>query len=210
MYSSPARGAMTLHGLTFERYQQFKQPFHAHVEGAQLTVVRRAGAQVLVIGAHYPSLVSTNRLLVDGNQAIERAHARAGAFTASRRLPRVGLQNRTQLRIDPIGGRLFQRVESFADGVQVFTRVDAETGAVLDSWDALAHEQGEGTGVHGDRKDLLGPGRNWRGRRPDATAERRMGDAHHGRPGFDVRRAARQPLLQRHRPDDRQPKGVVG
>ena len=102
-----------LHGLTYERYQQFKQPFNAHVEGAQLTVVRRGGEQVLVIGAHYPSLAPTNRLLIDGNQAIERCAPGRRVSSASRRLRRSGLQNRTELRIDPVGGRLFQRVESF-------------------------------------------------------------------------------------------------
>lgn len=144
-----------LHGITYERYQQFKQPFGAHVEGAQLTVVSRAREQVLVIGAHYPSLVPTNRLLLDADQAIERARA-AGVVPALPEAARAALQNRAELRIDPVRGRLIQRVESFAEGVHVFARVDAETGVVIDAWDALAHESGAGTGVHGDRKSLLG------------------------------------------------------
>jgi hypothetical protein len=74
-----------LHGLTFERYQQYHQPFNAHVQGAQLTIVRRGAGTVLVVGAHYPSLAPGNRLLIDGNQAIGRAlasHAVLGALPA--------------------------------------------------------------------------------------------------------------------------------
>lgn len=110
---------------------------------------------MLVIGAHFPSLTPANLVLVDGIQAIDRAHE-GRALSAIPQAARARIQDRTELRIDPVSGLFFQRVESFTDGVHVFTRVDAETGAVIDSWDALAHEQGMGTGVHGDRKDLLG------------------------------------------------------
>ncbi len=47
------------HNLTFSRYQQYKQPFDALVDGAQLTIVKRGNDTVLVTGVHYVSLAVT-------------------------------------------------------------------------------------------------------------------------------------------------------
>ena len=44
------------HNLTYRRYQQYVQPQGAPVDGAQLTVVKRGGTTVLVIGGYYPDL----------------------------------------------------------------------------------------------------------------------------------------------------------
>ena len=144
------------HGLTYERYQQFVQPFGAIVDGGQLTVVRRGQAVEAVIGAHFTGLAPSNRLLVDSREAIGRAMASRALPNAIPERVRTMLQSRTELRIDPANGRLLQRVESATEGVHVFHEVDAETGAVIDAWDALAHQNGMGTGVKSDRKSLQG------------------------------------------------------
>ncbi|MGI8928169.1 MAG: M4 family metallopeptidase [Candidatus Limnocylindrales bacterium] len=142
-------------GLTYERYQQYVQPFSALVEGSQLTVVRRGANAELVVGAHYPAVGIRNRLLVDGKAAIGRAVADRTLLHEGARPPAAGLQHRTQLRLDPLTGRLFQRVESGAPGIYVIHEIDAETGAVLDAWDEIDHATpGMGTGVRGDRKSL--------------------------------------------------------
>ncbi len=146
-------------GLMYERYQQHAQTFGALVEGAQLTVVRRAGSVALVIGAHYPSVAVSNRLLLDGPRAIGRALLNRTLLGNLAEPVRAALTSRTELRVDPTTGRLYYRVESGAPGVHVIQNIDAETGAVLDGWDAIDRANpGMGTGVRGDRKSLLGEG----------------------------------------------------
>lgn len=144
-------------GLTYERFQQYAQPFGALVQGAQLTVVRRAGGTALVIGAHYPSVGVSNRLLLDGARAIGRALVNRTLLGDLPEAVRANLVNRTELRLDPTTGRLFHRVESGAPGVHLIQEIDAETGATLDGWDAIDRASpGMGTGVRRDRKTLLG------------------------------------------------------
>ena len=140
-------------GLDYARYQQFAAPLRTYVEGAQLTIVRRGDEQVLVIGAHHPGLRVDRAPLIDGAAAIDRAAADA---LRSEALPRhvAGLVKRqAQLRVDPDTGRLFYLVSSGAPGVNLFHEIDAQTGAVIDSWDGIEHD-GTGTGVKGDTKDL--------------------------------------------------------
>ncbi len=144
------------HGLTYDRYQQYAARYPAQVEGAQLTVVRRGQTQVLVSGAHYSNMVIAGGSLIGVARAI-------GLVAAGSRLtesvPRevVGrLRRRAELRLDPVGGSLFYRVESSAPGVRQFHDLDARTGVLLDAWDAVQYENGMGTGAKSDRKSLLG------------------------------------------------------
>jgi Zn-dependent metalloprotease len=152
--------------LTFERYQQFLtgaagRGAGAFIDGGQLTVVRRAGSIALVIGAYYPSVATSNRVVLDPAQAVGRALAdrnvmESGAKSAAPAAESPSVQNRSELRLDPATGRFFYLVESGASGLYVVHQVDAETGAIIDAWDALDHESGMGTGVKGDRKSLRG------------------------------------------------------
>src|SRR5688572_2975187 len=147
------------HDLTYTRYQQYTQPFNALVDGAQLTVVRRGSKAVLVIGAHYPSTGARNRFAVDGPGAIGRAVSSEAVLGNLPSTVRGSLAHRTQLRLDPLTGRLFQHVESGTSGVFVIHQIDAETGAVINAWDGLSHVDpgpGTGVGVKGDRKSLRG------------------------------------------------------
>ncbi len=142
--------------LIYSRYQQYARPLNVLVEGGQLTVVRRGARIELVIGAHYPSVEISNRLLVDGARAAVRALGNRTLFGNVPQVVRNAIVSRTELRLDPETGRLFHRVASGAPGLYVINEIDAETGAVLDSWNAIAHANGMGTGVKGDRKSLLG------------------------------------------------------
>ena len=153
---------LTALGLTLERYQQYATRHEAAVDGAQLTVVSRGGEKLMVVGHHYPDLTARNRPLLHASQAI--AHA-----LADRRLERRGgdddhsplaaggkdeVQRRTALLLDPVSRRLFYRVETTALSMRQFHAVDAQTGAVIEAWDALAHDHGRGVKL--DRKGLTG------------------------------------------------------
>lgn len=145
--------------LTYSRYQQFARPSGALVEGGQLTVARRGDRTALVIGAHYPSAGqgARNRLVVNGLGAIDRALADRDLLGGIPESVRGDLISRTELRLDPLTGRLFHHVESGASGIHVIHEIDAETGAIVAAWDAIGHANpGGGTGVRGDRKSLLG------------------------------------------------------
>jgi Zn-dependent metalloprotease len=142
--------------LSYTRYQQYVQPQGAAVDGAQLTVVKRGSTTVLVIGGYYPSARATNRLVVGGPEAVALAAADKkllrNAVAANAKL-----KHRVELWLNPENGRLFQQVESGTLGQSFVHQVDAETGEIIDSWDATQHiGPGEGTGVKGDTKDLSG------------------------------------------------------
>ncbi len=149
--------------LTVERYQQYATSFEAAVDGGQLTVVSRAGEPVLVVGAHYPTTTAHNEVQIDDAEAsslaalddtLEGDPTHAGEAAALATLAREPITRQARLLLDPESGRLFYRVESNALGVRQFHSVDAETGAVFDAVDALAHDHGRG--VKGDRKSIVG------------------------------------------------------
>ncbi len=142
-------------GFVFERYQQVVQPF-AEVDGAQLTVVRDGSQQVLVLGAHYPGISAVNSVELSPTEAASRAEPEAVNSARAEQPPITGLEQSPQLRLDPSTGRLFYRVESTAPGIRTFHDVDAQTGAVINAWDAIDRANGMGTGVKSDRKSLLG------------------------------------------------------
>lgn len=138
-------------GITLTRYQQYVTGHGAAVDGGQLTVLTRARQAVLVVGAHYPNLSPRNRRALDDTQAIAHAIAHAPALAPHRGR---ATHQRSALLIDPHTGRLFYRVESAGLDVRRFHDVDAESGAILDEYDALGHDHG--SGVKGDRKSLVG------------------------------------------------------
>ena len=138
-----ARGVAGRNQLRFERYQQ--KFGDAEVLGGQLTIYRDAsGAAVAVIGNHFPAInaVNTPRL----------AEGQAQAVAANQ----VGGDGewRTRLMIDASNGRYFFEVENRRFDSRWFHWVDAESGAIVNAYDGLAH--GSGTGVLGDTKDLTG------------------------------------------------------
>ena len=140
--------------LTYSRYQQYVQPQNAAVDGAQLTVVKRGSAVVLVIGGYYPNLRVTNRVLVSGTQAVAVAASDKKLLrNAAAADNGAKIKSRVKLWLNPSNGRLFQQVESGVTGQGFVHQVDAETGAIIDSWESTT-DAGTGTGVKGDAKDL--------------------------------------------------------
>jgi bacillolysin len=124
------------------RYQQ--RVADADVLGGQLTVISNAvGATEAVIGAHYPGLVPRNQRSISAKQAAGIATQRFGAA--------AGWQ--TTLMIDPADGRLFYWAESLRFDSRPVLWIDAGSGAVRNSYDAIAHD-GPGIGVKGDTKTV--------------------------------------------------------
>ncbi len=139
-----AQEDMAQYGLTAERYHQYLDG--AEVLGGQVTVYRdaKSGATEAVVGASYPNLLSTNSV------ALSAEKAQALAASVAERNSQVF----TTLMIDPSTGRYFYRVDSRGMENRWITWVDAETGAVLNQYDGMAH--GSGIGVTGDTKNLDG------------------------------------------------------
>lgn len=141
-------------GLTYERYQQVVGARRASVLGGQITVYRDAGGvQRAVIGAHYPGLAPTNEVRT----------SRADAERAAQRDVGRADQRRSELVIDPATGRQLHRVESIQEEHRWFHLVDAQSGRVVERFDALAHAcdgavEPCGFGVHyeevGDSTDV--------------------------------------------------------
>ena len=143
-------------GLDFTRYQQFAAPLNVHVEGAQLTVVRRGEKTMLVIGAHFPGLKVAQAPALSAGAAAGRA-ATDRALLGPAALARSALlTRRAELRLEPGSGRLFYLVESGAPGIHLIHKIDAQTGALIDAWDGIDRASGVGSGSKGDRKTLLG------------------------------------------------------
>lgn len=127
-------------GLTQTRYQQFVG--EAKVLGGQITVLRRDGQQVAVIGSHFPDLVaaSTVRLTpADARARVERELGPDGQWVI-------------ELMIDPANGRYFYRVQNQRFDSRWFYWIDAADGRKLKKYDGI--HSGSGTGVKGDVKEL--------------------------------------------------------
>ena len=128
-------------GTTQTRYQQVVGA--AEVLGGQVTVFRDAsGESTAVIGAHFAALEPANAVRLD------RADAKA---TAVRTLGARGDRSAV-LKLDPRDGRLFYEVETQRFDHRWVQWVDATTGRIDNTYDAVAH--GEGVGVKGDRKSI--------------------------------------------------------
>lgn len=132
-------------GLTAERYQQTVN--NAQVLGGQTTIYRDAtGQATAVIGNHYAGAGQITRNQVELNPQ------RARALVISQIGPEGDWL--VDLMLDPSSGLYFYRVENRRFDSRWFHWVDAESGAILNAYDGLAH--GSGTGVQGDTKNLAG------------------------------------------------------
>ncbi|HSF18440.1 MAG TPA: M4 family metallopeptidase [Vicinamibacteria bacterium] len=127
-----------------ERYRQFLGA--AEVLGGQLTIYRdETDLSVVVVGAHYPDLSSSNTIRIGSDRAEAIAASRADAR---------GIARSSRLMIDPRTERYFYRVELRAFDARWFYWVDAETGTVVNAYDGLTTGDSTGIGVLGDTKDL--------------------------------------------------------
>ncbi len=115
----------------------------ADVLGGQVTVLKDAtGAQTAVIGAHFSALQPTNSVKLTKAAAIAAA-ARALSLPGARA---------AGLKLDPRNGRLFYEVETKGANARRVQWVDASSGTVLKSYDALM--EGQGVGVKDDTKSI--------------------------------------------------------
>ena len=127
-------------GLTQTRYQQFVG--EARVLGGQITVLRRDGQQVAVIGAHFPGLVASSTVRItpaDARARVERELGPAGQWLV-------------ELMIDPANSRYFYQVENRRFDSRWFYWIDAADGRQLKKYNGI--QDGSGTGVKGDTKEL--------------------------------------------------------
>lgn len=146
-------------GLDVQRYQQVATRYQADVDGGQLTIYRRAGVPVLVVGAHYPAAAAANSLAVSPGAAVTAAAADDRLQRPNRPLAAdadasLALTRQTSLHLDPGTARLYFRVETSAPGVREVHSVDAETGVVFHALDLVTDDHG--VGVKKDTKSLVG------------------------------------------------------
>jgi Zn-dependent metalloprotease len=135
--------ALASGALHVNRYQQYLG--EAQVFGGQLTTLNNADGETLaVVGGHFDNLAPQNHVAISANDA---------RLVASEQIARGGRWI-TTLMINPDNGRYFYNVENMRFDSRWIHWVDAETGEIINSLNALTH--GEGTGVLGDTKDLTG------------------------------------------------------
>lgn len=146
----PERSFVLQDGLVYERYQQFFG--EARVFGGQVTLYRdREGVVTAVVGAHYPDLLPVNRVGLSRAQALAVVERHIG------RLP----ERRAALMLDPGSGRYFYRIESRRPDSRWVYWVDAGSGVIMNSFDALMTEcEGGmtapcGQGAHHDFPDAI-------------------------------------------------------
>jgi Zn-dependent metalloprotease len=134
-------------GLMQTRYQQYFRG--ARVLGGQFTVLQgKGGAELAVVGAHFPAITPTNDVRVTPAQA--RANA-------ARDVGEAGKWS-TTLAIDPATGRFFYAVDSKRFDSRWVHWIDAGNGGTIKKIDALQHdgetENDPAIGVKGDTKPL--------------------------------------------------------
>ena len=135
---------LSSYGVQAARFQQFFNG--AQVFGGELTVYTDAnGARLAVVGAYYPNILTRNQVKLKAGQAQAAVASRPEA---------AGGRFYTDLMIDPASGRYFYNVESRSFTSRWFYWIDAESGAVFNSFNGLT--DGGGYGVLGDYKDLTG------------------------------------------------------
>jgi Zn-dependent metalloprotease len=131
------------YGVTATRYQQMVEK--AKVLGGQVTVYTADSGEIAaVIGNAYPNLLTTNEVRTapgEARVAVAKQIGEEGDWLVD-------------LMVDPTTGRYFYQVENRRFDSRWFYWIDAETGAIVNAYDGMAH--GSGTGVLGDTKDLTG------------------------------------------------------
>ena len=154
-------------GTVATRFQQMVG--RASVLNGQITVFRSADkSRRVVIGAHYPGLRAVNTLGLSKTDALAAAAQRHGERG----------QISTHLRIDPRNGRTFYSVDQIRPAHRWITWVDATTGRVKRSYNALTEDTGVGVGVKNDRKriETVRRGDAWRLRTTDRNGPENIGD----------------------------------
>ncbi len=128
-------------GTQQTRYQQ--SVAGADVLGGQITVLRNAeGVVTAVVGAHFRTLRPTN---------VRRLTAADARVVAIEKLGATGKRSQS-LKLDPRDGRLFYSVETRRPAHRWVQWIDASSGRIDKTFDALAH--GDGVGVKGDHKTI--------------------------------------------------------
>ncbi|EWT01256.1 bacillolysin [Intrasporangium oryzae NRRL B-24470] len=140
-------------GNTLTRYQQ--KVGNATVIGGQVTVVSdTAGVQTAVVGAYLPGLRARNAVKLTTADARGKAKADLAARSlkgdAAARAKEI--KTDTTLRFDPKTDRYVYVVDTVAQGERPVRWVDAGSGAIVKSVNALT--EGTGEGVKGDTKSV--------------------------------------------------------
>ena len=141
--------------LDYRRYQQYAAPLGTFVDDAQLTVVSRAGEQLIVGGAYYPAARSIRPPALSVANALAVAADERGGLNELPQSVRGLATRRAHLRLDPESGSLFYLVATGAPGANRYQQIDAHTGELLDAWSGVDQvSPGQGVGVKGDTKTL--------------------------------------------------------
>ena len=144
--------------LDYKRYQQYAAPRGTYVDGAQVTIVSRAGKQLIVAGAYYAGAHSARSPGLSVSAALAFAASARGGLTSLPDLIRPYATRRTDLRLDPATGRLFYLVATAAPANNGYQEVDAQSGELLAAWGGVDQiSAGQGVGVKGDTKQLSNP-----------------------------------------------------
>ena len=88
-------------------------------------------------GAHYASLRVTTQPALSPGQAVVSASAQSLPSVDGPGAPSVAMNRSAQLRVDPQTGRQFYRITSAAPGDVTYQDVDADSGAVLQTWTGI-------------------------------------------------------------------------
>jgi len=147
-----------LTGVVWDRYQQYAAPMNVFVDGGQMTVIHKGAQVVGMTGAHYAELRVTSKPALSPSQAVASAAARVAQPVDGHSSDdaAVAMTSAAQLRVNPTTGRQFYRVMSAAPGIVTYQNVDANTGAVLQSWSGIETDAPSGNGVKSDTKTLGG------------------------------------------------------
>jgi bacillolysin len=140
-------------GNTLTRYQQ--KVGNATVIGGQITVITdTTGVQTAVVGAYLPGLRGRNAVKLTAADARARAEAdlAARSLKGDAAARATQLRTDTTLRFDPRTDRYVYVVDTIARGERPVRWVDASSGAIVKSVDALT--EGTGEGVKGDTKTV--------------------------------------------------------
>jgi Zn-dependent metalloprotease len=141
--------------LDYVSYQQYAAPFGTLVDGGQLTVVSRAGNQLIVGGAYYPGLRSERSAGLSMARALSIAADLRGGLIDLPEPIRQLASRRASLRLDPATGRLFYLIATAAPANNMYQQLDAQSGALLATWSGADQiGAGQGLGVKGDVKNL--------------------------------------------------------
>jgi Zn-dependent metalloprotease len=145
-----------LTGLVWDRYQQYAAPLNVFVDGGQMTVIHDGSQVVGISGVHYAGLTVTTTPELSPSQAVASASLQTNPSVDSTGSASVATMRSAQLRVDPATGRQFYRVTSAAPGEVTYQDVDANTGAVLETWTGIETDAPSGKGIKGDTKTLGG------------------------------------------------------